>query len=311
MASQTGNGMAEQGMAIDFDHFVQQAWAGHADAPLVVARRIDELGFLLLGGADDATALARLITHVWGEHLGQWLAGIERLERLGTQPAGRDLPELRRSRAVLELAAGLRREVGELSLSDQARAWCGAATALVVQGLVEAGMQCFDEALALAQLGFEPDDPALRALAVAGNNLACTLESRPQHTASERDAMLAAAGAARQFWSLAGGWLEVERAEYRLARAHLRVGHTDTAALHAEECLALCLENGADAYECFFAYEVLALACAQAGAAAGLRAAIAEAEACHERLNAGLQAETAAVLAALRQLCGLGEACTR
>ncbi len=308
MASQTGKDMAGQGAVLDFDHFVRQAWAEHAEAPLAVARRIDELGFALLGGADDGAALARLITHVYGEHLGQWLAGIERLDRLRAQPAGQAGAELQRSRAALELAAGLRREVGELSLSDQARAWCGAASALAAQGLIEAAMPCFDEALSLAQLGFEAGDPALRTLAVTSNNLACALESRPRLAAAERDAMLAAAGAARQFWALAGGWLEAERAEYRLARVQLRVGNTEQARWHTEECLAICRENGADAYECFFAQEVQALVSAQAGDAAGLRAAVAEAQSCHERLDAGQQAETAAMLAALRQL---GEACTR
>ena len=60
--------------------------------------------------------------------------------------------------------------------------------------------------------------------AVAGNNLAATLEEKPDRDAFETEGMLTAAQGGLHHWKLAGGWMEEERAEYRLARSLLQAG---------------------------------------------------------------------------------------
>ncbi len=93
------------------------------------------------------------------------------------------------------------------------------------------------KALALAAYGPGKDDPAATALAVTGNNLACALEEKTSRTRDEDGLMLRAAEAGRRFWEISGNWMNVERAEYRLAHTQLQL---------------------ADAGELFFAHEVLA-----------------------------------------------------
>lgn len=66
------------------------------------------------------------------------------------------------------------------------------------------------------------DHPAFRALAVTGNNLACTLEEKNHRSLQETELMILASRTARKYWELAGGWLEISRAEYRLAMNYLQ-----------------------------------------------------------------------------------------
>ncbi len=77
--------------------------------------------------------------------------------------------------------------------------------------------------------------------------------------------MLTAAQAGLKYWSVAGGWTERERAEYRLSQSHLRAGQPAEALAHARRCLAIVEENGGVAGEAFFAREAIALAAHGAG----------------------------------------------
>ena len=72
---------------------------------------------------------------------------------------------------------------------------------------------------ALRMPGLPAKAPAIRALAVGGNNLAAALEEKADRDAAETEAMVAAANGALRYWKEAGTWLEEERAEYRLARS--------------------------------------------------------------------------------------------
>jgi hypothetical protein len=83
--------------------------------------------------------------------------------------------------------------------------------------------------------------------------------------------MLEAAATARRAWARAGGWREVERADYRLALCHAAADQGAEAVAHARRCLA-GVEAGdpatgtvADAVEHFFAHEALVRAYRAAG----------------------------------------------
>jgi hypothetical protein len=267
------------------DDLVSKGWDDHAaDAEGVFARFPQ--GIALATSPGGAVALAGLITHVAGEHLGRFDDGIALLERLAAsaklEPASPEARAIARSQAALHLAAGRRHEAERLEergraggaippASDRIRIFAVAASALAGRGLTAEAAARFDEALALASYGPTKDDPAARALAVTGNNLAAALEERPSRTPLETDLMVLAAETGLRFWSIAGGWVEIERAHYRLSNSLRLAGHAERAVRHARECLRIVLANGADPFESFHARDVLARALRAYGDAAGSR----------------------------------------
>jgi hypothetical protein len=131
-----------------------------------------------------------------------------------------------------------------------------------------------------------PDaDPAVRALAVAGNNIAAALEQQPALDGAARVLMLQAAEVGLAFWRRAGTWLHEERARYRLAQSHRRAGDAASARRHARACLALVAAHGDEPLERFFGEEALGLAEAAAGDAAAHGRALAAARDAFARLT--------------------------
>jgi len=108
--------------------------------------------------------------------------------------------------------------------------------------------------------GLAKEDPAHKTLATTANNIAYALETQDGRNEAETELMLLAARAARTHWEIAGGWLEVERAEYRLAKSYLKAGLAQKSREHAQACLRIVAVQRADALEVFYAHEALALA---------------------------------------------------
>jgi hypothetical protein len=266
--------------AHDFDALLQQAWDRHADEPAAVAELLAGAAHAAVGRAADVAALATIVHHVHGEHLARWDAGIELLQALGRHPAVDDdgRAALRRAGVSLALCAGQ-------SGAADARAALGLSDRVRVAAMAAANLAQHDGARALHWLQqaraeaapLDRTDPAQRALAVAGNNIACALEEKPDRNATERELMILAATTGREFWERAGGWLETERAEYRLAMTWLQAGDAAQARRHAEACRALVRANAGAALELFFASEALARAGHAAGDAEALAAAVHEA----------------------------------
>ena len=155
-----------------------------------------------------------------------------------------------------------------------------AAAALAERDTLRA-LALFEQALADADATALPDtDPYARALAVSGNNLASTLEEKSGRSADERRLMVLAAQTARRYWALAGGWLETERAEYRLAKTWLQAGDVAQARQHAQNCLEIidAQDPHAPALERFFGWEALGSVECAAGNATGLAHALAQAQ---------------------------------
>lgn len=210
---------------MDFNAFIESAWNDHAESPQAVADR-------LLATVHDAQArervapLARLVTHVFGEHLGQWHRGIDVLESLRSAPASDGNAGVERTLAqcvaTLGYAGGDPAAVDALALEDRIAALAGAGAALSGRAQFKAALVAFDAAMTAAQAGLPPGSPAIRALAVGGNNLAAALEEKSDRDPTEKRGMVAAARAGLQYWKLAGTWLEEQRAEYRLARSLLQ-----------------------------------------------------------------------------------------
>jgi tetratricopeptide (TPR) repeat protein len=270
-----------------FDEFLNLAWNDHANKTAEVADRL--LGaHALIELPEQIPRLAQLVTHVYGEHLGEWEKGIEILLKIKTIPlvangSGSEsigLAAITRSIAVLEIACGRKTNVDDLTLSDQVRVLATAASALSEQKDSDRAHRYFRDALGKAQLGLQKEDPANRALAVTGNNLACALEEKNSRSVSESDFMILSAQTARKYWEIAGTWMEVERAEYRLSQTYLKAGDFVKSLEHAQDCLEIAIANDAPPIELFFGYEALALAERAKGNVLGFQKAME-----HIRLN--------------------------
>ncbi len=216
-----------------------------------------------------------------GEHLGRWQDGIALQQRLAALPAGQAdamvVQTLRRFIASLALAAGAQDLRAGLGDSERIRITALAAASLAGHDAARA-LVLLQQALAEARdAGLPDDDPHARALAVAGNNLACTLEEKAARTPAERELMILAAQTARHYWAMAGTWLETGRAEYRLAMTWLQAGDPAQARQHAAQCLALVQENDGPALERFFAWEAIGVAARAAGDSGAHRQALAQA----------------------------------
>lgn len=249
---QLGDAMTKQ----TFDEFLELAWNDHATKTAEVADRL-ATALAMVETPEQVPRLAQLITHVFGEHLGAWDKGINLLSKF---PDASTSSAVLRSIAALELASGRKASVEDFSLSDQVRVLAIAASALSEQNDPERAHRFFREAIGRTLLGLPKDDPANRALAVTGNNLACALEEKSTRTESETDFMILSAQTARKYWEIAGTWMEVERAEYRLSQSYLKANDFAKSLAHSQDCLEIAIANNAPPLELFFGYEALALA---------------------------------------------------
>ena len=253
---------------MSLDTFVQDAWRDHGDDPLGVAGRL-RTSTHLIASATDFAPYARLVTHVFGEHLMQLNPGIDLLESLrelsvfdGSTTAHAPVA---RAIATLKIVGHDPEALHGLADEDCVGALAGASGIYTALNDMALASQSLQGALAAVHPQWSASSPAHRALAVAGNNLAAALEEKASSTDAERTAMLMAAQTGLTYWKLAGTWLEEERAEYQLTRCLLRAGDAATALASAQRCLDVCQRNDAPAFELFFANAVLALACRASG----------------------------------------------
>ena len=109
----------------------------------------------------------------------------------------------------------------------------------------------------------------------------------PGASADEVALIILAAQTGRRFWGQAGGWLETERAEYRLAMTWLQAGDGAQARHHAQACLDIVQKEAAPALERFFAHEAMALVARAANGADAVDtvAAVAQARAALAELD--------------------------
>jgi hypothetical protein len=290
---------------MDFDSFLDQAWNDHPTQAAEVAERLASPGLALVQDERQLGELAALAQHVHGQHLGRWAEGVAFQQQLAAlpllAPGSATAQALQRHATVLQLAGGLATLSPALPPAERTRLQALTAAALALHDSPRAGtllQAAVDGAAAL------PDaDPAVRALAAGSNNLASALQDEAQLSGAQQQLMVQAARVARASWERAGTWLEVERADYRLALCLARAGDTGPARAHAQACLARVQaqpEPGAPALEHFFGWECLARVEAAAGDAAAQARAQQQAEAWFARLAEADQAWCRASLDALR-----------
>jgi hypothetical protein len=265
---------------VTFDAFLQTAWTDHGDRPQEVADRLGA-SLQVIDDPGQIPRFAALVTHVFGEHLGQWEGGIALLEALRRLPAfdgsAAVAGALAQNVAALRFAGGDAAALEALTPEQRVAALATVAAAFAgLHRLVDA-IAAYGRALELAGAGLPAGSPALRALAIGGNNLAAALEQKQDRDAADTQGMLDAAEGALKYWKLAGTWLEEERAEYRLTRSLLQARRPAEAVRSATRCIAVCERNGASAFERFFGHAVLAVAQRSGGDVAGFEASRAHA----------------------------------
>jgi tetratricopeptide (TPR) repeat protein len=248
---------------MSFDEFLSAAWSDHADRPQEVADRL-AASFHVLQSPAQVAPFANLLAHVNGEHLGHWQRGIELLQALRSVPAfdgnATTSGALDRHVATLRYASGDAAALAPLAAAERAAVLASSASIFAGRGQWKSGIAAYTEALAIAGAGLPANAPAIRALAVGGNNLAVALEGKTDRDAGETQGMIAAAQGALTYWRQAGTWLEEERAHYRLARTLIAAGDPAAAANSAQRCIDVCVGHDAPAFEAFFGWTALAVA---------------------------------------------------
>src|SRR5258705_11668736 len=107
---------------MSLESFLEAAWKDHADRPEDVADRLPR-ALAMLQSAADVAPLAAIVTHVYGEHLARWDAGILLLQALRAASPEVANPAasraIDRSIAILKYAANAELALTQLPTDDQ------------------------------------------------------------------------------------------------------------------------------------------------------------------------------------------------
>jgi hypothetical protein len=260
--------------------FVERAWALHADAPRAVAEHLIARAGALPADDDGAAAL-RLAEHVLLGHL----ADVDGYERFITAlPPGLAAAEATApmvARMAWSLAVLCGRPATPPPDGARWRALHGLWSVSLARG--QADVARIELLAEEPQALVHPDAAARQGLAATCNNLAADLRDGSRGDAARDRLMLAAAQASRRLWASAGTWVQIERADWLLARCHAVLGDGAVALVHARACHdaieAHAGEPQADAFERFFAHEALAWAHRASADRGAARVALAAAQA--------------------------------
>jgi hypothetical protein len=237
------------------EDLTQQALEIHPEQPAEAAALLREAaGVLDEGDAAQRDAWLRAAEHILLGHL----ADSEGLAALLP-------PDATRARVAIALAAGRSPDWQDLAPADQIRAHYNAALARTRSRDFAGQGALLRAAQALAEAPGD-DAAAQQAWAAVANNVAADLRYYFKPGDGEAAAaMLEAAQLARSAWQRAGGWLQIERADWQLAMCAAAAGEGALALQAAQSGLQACEANGADDYEFCFAYQALGLAALAAG----------------------------------------------
>jgi hypothetical protein len=176
------------------------AWAMHAEDPQKVADEFKQ-NFNLMETEDDVTAITRLIVHVCGEHLGEWMKGIELLRKLKNNATIKDPRDMNRYMAILNLGNNPNTTIDNFSPSDQARIYASTASALAKLGGLKNAEKFLKLASEITDTQLTKEDPAYEALAMAGKHIASSLGAKAERTESEVELMNLAATLGKKYES--------------------------------------------------------------------------------------------------------------
>src|ERR1700676_78085 len=135
-----------------FDEFLKVAWDEHGNDPKGVANRL-AASLHVVDTAEHIPPFARLLTHVFGEHLGDWQRGISLLETVRRLSAFDGSPDVARSIALniatLRYASGDSAALESLPPDDRVFVLAAAAAALAGRREFRQALTAYFEALYL------------------------------------------------------------------------------------------------------------------------------------------------------------------
>ncbi len=241
----------------EFKTFINDCWAKHETESEFVAKKLEDSQNVVTN-ENELASYVGIVVHTLGGHLGEWQRGIDLLESLKELKLENKDPIIR-GQAILALGMNdCKNKYLDMVTDDQmASVYSHAATELLNQDQNQKAKTFLDKALSLVPNDLDNTNSLAKSLAISTNNMACALEEKNELSLEDSELMILCATTARKYWEVAGSWVEVERAEYRLAMSHLKAKNFDKAYMHATQCLEICTKNKADEFELFFAHEVL------------------------------------------------------
>ncbi|MBZ5789534.1 hypothetical protein K8353_05370 [Burkholderia contaminans] len=197
-----------------------QDWQEHTKQPVAVATRLRERLTLPMG-EQDLVELAALVTHVFGEHLGDWEAGMDALERL--VDAHDDAPadarrRIDRQRAVLEKSQDVQASLDRFDADDRIYITALALPAITLQQSVAEAEAAFAEAMHL--LASSDCREHRRLFGIVTANLVCDLLERSALSAARRRLLILLAEKSHAIWLQDGDETDREKAAFRLTQCY-------------------------------------------------------------------------------------------
>ncbi|MGR5132414.1 hypothetical protein [Vibrio alfacsensis] len=241
----------------DFETFINQCWQQHEAEPVQIYTQLEQ-ALAQVESIKHAERILPLMLHTSIGHLHRPVQFLDSLDKLGNGSINQCLARQRAKLVAQYFVDGSESLIASLEVVDQRRVFAQIANELsAMNKLAQAS-----EWLVKATAGLKMDsatEPLARSIAITGNNLACQYEELAQRSEMDIQNMLEAATLALQYWKIAGGWMQEERAEYRLAMSFLKAGEPSKAKIHAQRCEEICQNNGGDAFELFCANDLLML----------------------------------------------------
>ncbi len=176
---------------MNFSEYIENAWATHGENSAKIAEEFKQ-HFSLMKTEEDVLAMAQLIVHVCGTHLGEWQKGSEILKKLKNSALIKDRSELNIYTSILILGNDPNSSMDQLPTSAQARVFAGTASALASLGGLKNAEKFLKRAESIVKSELKPEDPAHQALVKASSSIVHMLEKKSQRSSAE-DALLSLA----------------------------------------------------------------------------------------------------------------------
>jgi len=203
----------------DIDAALAADWKAHTKSPEDVRQRlVDRLTAPLT--APQVIATAALACHVFGEHLGDWIEGLEYLDTLrAAHPnMGSDAESrVARQAAILRRCASDDADLCLLADSDRFYVTVLAMPALALHEPADRAARALEDAEILLMNG----DGDRRLLAVVTANLICDLLERYDLKPGQRDFLTVISERSGDLWHDIGGAADKAAADYRLLQVRL------------------------------------------------------------------------------------------
>ncbi len=241
----------------DIDAFINQSWQQHEAQPQQTYTQLEQ-ALSEVEDTNHAERILPLMLHTSIGHLHDPKQFLTSLDKLENGVASQCMVRQRAKTVAQYFVDQTTDHIVDLEDVDQRRVFAQIANELSAMNELEQASIW----LAKAANGIDSDqtaEPLARSIAITGNNLACQYEELETRSEAQVERMLEAAKLALENWKVAGGWMQEERAEYRLAMSLLKAGNPLQAKVHADRCEVICRENGEDAFELFYAHDLLML----------------------------------------------------